>query len=278
MRTLSRFVIVASLVLSACGGGGSPSTPTPTPTPSNATVTGIVVSTLDFVRLNSPQRLVLSTTMSDGTTRVVEGTWESSDPAIATVAADGLVTGVASGESVITAQYQSFRAERRLRIVPDYAGQWDGGYRIANCRDEGDWEGFCEGEDPSIEWSLELTFTQVGGDVAGLVLAFEDVAIPVIGFIATNGQLAVGGSVNIGSAAEPFLVDVTNWDTGASNNNLVMNGRFEVVGSAPDLEGEFRYFCEVTVLNKTRAASGQLDGAPRRLVQRPRPLVPRAPR
>jgi hypothetical protein len=241
-------------------------------------VTSISLSALEFVRLNTPQRLVVNAMMSDGTTRVVEGTWQSSDLAVATVAADGLVTGVTSGEATITAQHQSHRAERRLRIVPDYAGDWDGGYRIVRCAEGGDWEGFCEGEDPAVEWSLELAFTQFGGEAGGLVRAFEDVVVPVVGLIATNGRLSVTGEINIGSEAEPFVVEIANWDTAAFDNNLLMSGTFEVVGSAPDLEGEFRYFCEITVLNKIRAAPGRLDGLARRLVAKPRPIAPLAPR
>jgi hypothetical protein len=216
--------------------------------------------------------------MSDGTTRVVEGTFQSSDPAVATVATDGLVTGVTSGEATITALHQSHRAERRLRIVPDYAGDWDGGYRISSCTDQGDWEGFCETEDPNLEWSLELSFTQGGGDVSGLVRAFEDATIPVVGSIATNGRLSVTGEINIGSQAEPFILQIANWDTGAFEANRLMNGKFEVVGNAPDLDGEFRYFCEVTVLNKIGAAPGRFGGLLRRLAEKPGPFVPLGPR
>jgi hypothetical protein len=268
MRRALALVLAVSLDLAACGNN-SPSSPTPPPQP-GLPVTGISLSALDYVRLSQPLRLVLTATLSDGTTRVVQGTWQSSDQTVATVAGDGLVTGVTSGDVTISAQHESHRAERRLRIVPDYAGDWVGGYRVIECTDTGDWEGACEDEDLTIEWDLAVTLAQSGADVIGAVAAFENLAIPVTGVIAASGRLSAAGAIDIGTPTEPYLIAIAQWDTLAFDSNRLMNGRFEIVGTASDLEGDYRNICDITVLNKLVSTPMRLDP-----VQHPRVFTPR---
>jgi hypothetical protein len=257
MRSAFALVLAVSLSLAACGGD-SPSSPTP-PQESGAPITGVSLSTLDYVRLNLQLRLVLTATLSDGTTRVVQGTWQSSHQAVATVASDGLVTGVSVGNVTISAEHQSHRAERRLRVVPDYAGDWVGAYRVIECVDSGDWEGACEDEDLTLEWDLAVTLVQSGADVIGAIAAFENLAIPVTGVIGTSGRLGVAGELDIGTPLEPYLIAIVDWDTLAVDRNRRMVGRFQIVSTASDLEGEYRNTCEVTELNRLTSTTLRLD-------------------
>lgn len=56
---------------------------------------------------DTSEQLVVTATQLDGGSQVVTGssTYSSSDPAVATVSASGLVTAVAVGSATITAQY-----------------------------------------------------------------------------------------------------------------------------------------------------------------------------
>ena len=262
-RTLG-LIIAAGLCLAACGGG-SPSSPTPPP--STATVTGVTLSALDVVKLNNPQRLTLTATMSDGTTRAVQGTWQSSDQSIAIVAVDGLVTPVASGEVDISVQHEGHRADRRLRVVPDYAGAWDGTYRVYNCTDSGDWEGVCDDEDPNDQWDLDLVFTQTNASVTGTVEALADATVQVTGEITTNGRLAASWTLEAVFDGERYVIKILEWDTLAFESNRLMNGRFVIVGSSPDFTGEYRYFCEITVMGKLAVPGRVSPGAAQRFVR-----------
>lgn len=58
---------------------------------------------------DTSEQLVVTATQLDGGSQVVTGssTYSSSNPAVATVSASGLVTAVAVGSATITAQYQN---------------------------------------------------------------------------------------------------------------------------------------------------------------------------
>lgn len=64
------------------------------------------------------QQLTITATMRDGSTRDVTSTssYVSATPGKATVSATGLVTGVASGTSVITVTYQGVKATATVTV------------------------------------------------------------------------------------------------------------------------------------------------------------------
>ena len=109
-----------ALIAPACGGGSgsqSPAAPTPAPTPS-VSVTAITV-TGSSPRIGQTSQFSAVASLSDGTTRSVTSvaTWQSSNPAVATVSASGTVTGVAAGDVDISATYQSQSGQLRGTIV-----------------------------------------------------------------------------------------------------------------------------------------------------------------
>lgn len=75
----------------------------------NVVVTSLTVAPSSVaVNEGGTQQLVVSANLSDGSTQVVtsQASYQSSDAAVATVSAGGLVTGVAAGDAVVTATYQ----------------------------------------------------------------------------------------------------------------------------------------------------------------------------
>jgi len=98
----------------ACSSNKSNDTPTtPTPTVSSIAVAG----TAPNVGLTA--QFTATATMSNGTTQNVtsQATWQSSNAAIATVNAAGIVTGVAPGDVDITATFQSVAGRQRITVV-----------------------------------------------------------------------------------------------------------------------------------------------------------------
>jgi uncharacterized protein YjdB len=96
-------VLGLSLLFACGGGGGGTSTP---PAPPAATLTAITVSPTTFSLAKSATRQLSATgAYSDGTSKDVTAsvTWSSGAPAVASISTGGLVTGLASGPSTLTA-------------------------------------------------------------------------------------------------------------------------------------------------------------------------------
>jgi lipopolysaccharide export system protein LptA len=92
-----------------------PTTPGPNPP---ATVQSVAVSGTAPV-VGATAQFAAVATMTGGTTQTVTGqaTWSSSNTAIATVNASGMVTGVAPGEVDVTATYQTVAGALHVRIA-----------------------------------------------------------------------------------------------------------------------------------------------------------------
>ena len=106
--------VAAIAAATACSSNKSNDTPT-TPT---ATVSSVAVAgTAPNVGLTA--QFTATATFSNNTTQSVtsQATWQSSNTAIATVNAAGVVTGVAPGDVDITATFQSVAGRQRVTIA-----------------------------------------------------------------------------------------------------------------------------------------------------------------
>jgi hypothetical protein len=120
-QALGLLFVVTLLSLSGCSGSeqgtpapSNPVLPTPPqPAPIVLTVSGrapAIGETVPFVA---------TAVLSDSSTRNVSGDaeWRSSNTAVVTVSANGLVTGVATGEATVTATYSGLNASQALTLV-----------------------------------------------------------------------------------------------------------------------------------------------------------------
>ncbi|MBL0171330.1 MAG: Ig-like domain-containing protein [Gemmatimonadaceae bacterium] len=95
-----RLRLLATLVLTACGGGGTVDAPPSSPPP--VASVSVTPGTANLVPLETTQLTAAVTDTKGGTvTRAVS--WSSSSQTVATVSANGLVSAVAPGQSTITA-------------------------------------------------------------------------------------------------------------------------------------------------------------------------------
>ncbi|MEZ5289732.1 MAG: Ig-like domain-containing protein [Vicinamibacterales bacterium] len=110
--------VVGMVVLAAaCSKSSSPTGPSgPSRTLTSVTIGGSSSS----VSEGGTTQLTATAQYSDSTTDTVTGqaTWTSSNPAVATVSATGLLTGVKTGTVDVTATFQNTTGRRTVQVAP----------------------------------------------------------------------------------------------------------------------------------------------------------------
>lgn len=116
-RSLPTTLALAAALLwtGACGGAGDATSPPPPPAP---TVQAIVLSpaTATLTAVGQTTTLSAQVQLSNGTTGTQSITWNSSNPAVATVSG-GTVTAVASGQTIITASVGAVSAQATVTVA-----------------------------------------------------------------------------------------------------------------------------------------------------------------
>ncbi|HEY3547203.1 MAG TPA: Ig-like domain-containing protein [Propionicimonas sp.] len=121
-------MLVAAVVLAAgpvaewgCGGSSAPGSPSG-PSPSIPVVSSVTVTSTGTVSPNVGISVQLKATVSfsNGSTQDVTtlATWRSSNVAVATVSATGLLSAVAAGQADITAVYQAVTGTWHITVTP----------------------------------------------------------------------------------------------------------------------------------------------------------------
>lgn len=228
-------VVLASLAV-ACGGGGStPTAPTP-PVVTTPTVTGVTVSGLDAVRFGFFANFTAQAASSNGTSAAVTPTWSSSNTAVATVAANGDVTGVSNGVATITATHQGVSGSKGVRIVSNFGVNWTGTYRLTKCDQSVSFAGWCAavgGVGAVLPFSLALTQGGTTRDVMSGTFSLGSIAGDTTGNVTGDGRLILGGTFTNNISGVVFVVTIGGWDTrlsgatgmtGVWSNSVTANG------------------------------------------------------
>jgi CubicO group peptidase (beta-lactamase class C family) len=120
LRRLSWWVAACTVVsLTACGGGGDAVTPPPTPPATVAVATVSVTPTTASVAAGATTALTAETRDANGA--LLSGrsvSWSSASPAVATVSASGVVTGVGAGTTQITATSEGRSGSAAITVTP----------------------------------------------------------------------------------------------------------------------------------------------------------------
>jgi hypothetical protein len=230
-------------------------------------VSGLAItSSIDLLKINQVETFTATATMSNGSTAVVTATWRSDSPAVATVDANGRVTGISSGETAISAESNGVRATpRSIRVLPDYQGRWSGDWRVAGCTADGDWArtDVCRDIPVGTLLPFGLALTQNRDTATGNV-QLDDVGGPVEGSISLGGHLVIAGRFTSADAGIVIEAAVGDWET-VTTDNQRMTGRFSLTFRAPGLQGSVRFNGEPRIVAKTAAAALSATGAERRI-------------
>jgi trimeric autotransporter adhesin len=162
-----------------------------------------VAGTTTFTAANQTSQLTATEGLADGTSQDVtsQATWQSSNPAIATVSATGLVTSGALGQATITATFQGLSGTAVTTLAVNLTGTWSGA-----------------GSDSTGPTEWLATLTQAGSTAVFLVSG--PVSFVVDG-MPGNGQFT--GTVSAYSARVPFVITGAAY-AGNLTCNLAISG------------------------------------------------------
>lgn len=111
--------LVLAVAASSCGNDGSPTGPGGTGGPPTATVTSVTIGGSVSLSAGTTSQLTATANKSDGTTENVtsRATWQSTNPAVATVSGTGLVSALTTGTADVTAAFSGQTARRTLQVA-----------------------------------------------------------------------------------------------------------------------------------------------------------------
>ena len=262
MRTLVA-CLLGALVFVGCGGDnkGNPGGPSGT-----LVATGLTISpATDLIKINGSETFALNAAMSDGSSRPVSGTWASDAATVASVDASGRVTGRAAGEATISGDAQGLRATRRLRVLPDYQGDWRGGWAITGCTADGDWArvDICQALPTGAVSAFRLTVTQTRDTVTGNV-DFDEFPGPIQGTIRASGELELGGAFSVSDPELTLDATVSDWQS-VTTDNQRMSGRFVLSLRTNGLQGTVRIGGDLRNVAKSAAGAAPASAHTQRL-------------
>ena len=269
MRNAIVGLIVGACTVSGCGGGetGPPTGPTPT-------VSSVTVSLRDVVLVGTTAAATATATLTNGQTQSVTTGWRSDATSIASVTDAGTVTGVANGEATITVGSGGRDGSKRIRVAPNYDGQWQGTQIVTACTATGDFQGTCEEEGGVV--GLPFPVGLLGRHPGDLAVSGE-FTIEGLQFPTFTTQIEADGSSRFSATTVVEGVRAeASWQMNSTQNGR-SSGTIREKYSLPGIaSGEVTYDSTFADVNRTGTTAGPSSSAAAPIVKRR--INPRRPR
>jgi hypothetical protein len=165
-------------------------------------------------------------------------TWRVEPASVATIDAHGKLTPIAVGQATVTASTTGRSGQSRIRVLPDYAGEWNGAFEITGCsgghdfRECGRLEFGLVGNGPGVRarYPFTVSLTKFRGDITGTIRESRpsgDLTYPVTGFVRLSGELVLEATATLPNKAEPLRI--FNWSSALAGGVGAMSGAFTKV-------------------------------------------------
>jgi hypothetical protein len=219
----ARVTLLVLMAIAATRCGSSPTSPTEL----DATLLHLTVAPqVTSLFIGRPQQFVANGVFSDGHAQSLAATWRSDDPHTATVSGDGLVTPVRPGPATITASFGGHSAALPLKVIQDYAGQWEGNGLVDAC--QANPPGNCESILRQPQALIALFIDQVDQQIRALVFISGASFRPEVwadGVVSDTGEMTLSGEWRTEVLPQRFVVlRVSDWSS-AIGEDGTMSGR-----------------------------------------------------
>jgi hypothetical protein len=185
------------------------------------------VTGIDAIRTGFFSSFAAQANLSNNTSQTVTPTWSSSNSAVATVAANGDVSGVSNGLVTISATYQNVTGSKTVRIVSNFGGNWSGTYRISKCDQSAAFAGWCVGiGGVGALLPVSLALTQSGNQrdqIAGTI-SLGSISGDTSGNVTGDGRLVIGGTFTNFISPNVFSITIGGWETRLSGASSMSGG------------------------------------------------------
>jgi len=210
MRVARLSVLLAGLCATACHSSTSPTTTTTATTTTTTVVTLAVTGSATLTGVQERSQMSAIVTNSDGTTQdVTKNTiWQSSNPSVAVVTSNGVVTTVAPGATHLSAAYQTENQGFDINVVP-VTTTFAGAVQSSDGRN-GTFA-------VVVHSATDLTLNTISSEVSGS-LQIQDTVITVSGFFE-----ALTGAITFTGNEVPYRF-----------NGVVSNGSLNATFTAPN--------------------------------------------
>ena len=228
---MTRWLAFGAIMLAAAACDHPPTQPTTVVPDTKPTLLTITPAT-SLLKVGGSETFSAFAVFPDGSGQSVAAQWSIDQSAVATVQSTGVLMAVGAGMATITATYRERSASRSLRVIPDYAGTWEGTVTVVECVD-GD-PGLCTpapcclpvyvpGRTCALEAILAYRDEQVTGFITNLTVG--PVGVPSSGTIDLDGTLTLNGilrqSDSLGSFETRIDWKTTIDSTGAMRGNFL---------------------------------------------------------
>ena len=259
---MRRIAIVLGIALCAAGCDGK-SEGQRTVGPSR-TVTAVNVGpeSNNLLRIGTEQAYTATVRWSDGSVTTEAASWRSDAPVVATVDSTGRARGVETGEATLVAGVQGIEGVLRIRVLPNYGGDWSGAAVVRTCSETGAWSGsdLCRDLRGLGQLPTSVALTQDRDRLSG-TLTLDDVEASI-----ANGTIRNDGSASLTARlVEPD--DGTTLTFAFEPVELrargdTMSGTSTMTATATGLAGEFRVEFEMPQLTRSSAGLQVRTAAP----------------
>lgn len=260
MRSVRVLVVIGIVILAADCGGTSPTRP------SDAGVLRVEVAGPVALLTSTSTSYTVVATLVDGSERTLRSTWTSSDPAIATIDANGRLEGRAHGSTTITASYAGGSASKVVRLVNNYAGTWSGSYVIRACSDTGELTdhdgGWCAagpGRVGTVVNRILLALGQDGSDLTKITGTFGSYPESLTGVVMADGKLVLSGTLILRDFDDASIVlwtvQLNDWQTTLSSPDDMTGHWSEALNSLRWRVGTAHTENELVTMHRTSHAS-----------------------